>query len=512
MGRFPLLAVIATAVLAGCAGLPAQGNLRYGATSASPLEGGDLVVAVARGARHHVVRVRPGRAMDGTGRVQTTGLLALEGPADALAASPDGRWLAAAVPGASGASEVALYDLAAGQTSPEWTSPAGCGGPTFHPRSHRLVLACDAPAPGHPAYLLLVTLADARDVLALVGERDRGHPAFGVGGDLYFTERDADHTRILRRASDRLPYVTHETVQPIRALWPQEDGSVLAELAMPGTRREFVRLLASGVVRDEAPPALVHREPPRDAPLVAATDGDWYLPMCERGPCVVVQVGPEGGASVPVALGGTPTAIGRIARLDRPVPHPEDLATAPAEVLSSHAAPAVAVLGVELGTPLETAFSTLDRAGRHPYWIEGRGPRDLPRGIGIGYSTAGHCIEYLADDRGVVVTVDLRSCAGHYLSPTLRPLLDRDALADDGGLELARRFLGPGVEVTVGGGDRPRGTAPILRTELVYTAPDRGYHFEAHAEMLQSGRLRLLGGTVWLRLQLPGRRTAAIRP
>jgi hypothetical protein len=294
------------------------------------------------------------------------------------------------------------------------------------------------------------------------------------------------------------------------ALWPQEDGSVRAELAVPGTRREFVVLLASGVVRDAPLPQLLHRAV-RGVPLTVSADGRWFMPRCDGGPCLLVQVGDQGGTAVPLGFGGTPTAVAVVPRVDRPIPHPEDLATAPAEVLSSRPANEVAVLGIELGTPLERAFSTLDRAGRHPYWIEGRGGRDMPRGIGLGWSPDGHCIEYIADDRGVVVTVDLWMCAGHYVSPTLRPLLDRSALADDG-LELARRFLGPGVVVTVVGDDPGRGGAPILRTEVSYTAPARGYHYLARAEVLRSGRTRLLGGTVRLRLQLPGRRTAAVRP
>lgn len=507
MGRFALGAVaILSAMLAGCAGLPPVGGPAYDPPAPSLLPG-DLLIAVDRGTRHTVTRLRESRSRDGGARLHAAPLLTLAATVRAVAASTDGRWLAAAHDGDGG--RVTLFDLTGGEPREAWTSAVGCGDPAFHPGSTLLVIACGARAT-QPDFLLQLRL-DGLTELALVGERPRRHPAFGIDGDLYWAEPDHDRTRVVRRAADRLPYRTHEVVQPIRGLWPQRDGAVIAELAVPGTRREFVHLLASGVVRDSPGPYLHQRAPARDAPLVASASGHWFLPMCERGPCFLVKTGPDWGAALPLAMGGTPTAIGRVLEVGRAVPHPEDLATAPAEVLSIHASTTVAVLGVELGTALETAFSTLDRAGRHPYWIEGRGARDRPRGIGLGWSTDGHCIEYLADERGIIATVDLRSCAGHYLSPTLRPLLDRQALAGDGGLELARRYLGPGVAVTVGGGE-DRADAPILRTEVVYTAPERGYHYEAHAEMLQSGRMRLLGGTVWLRLQLPGRRTAAVRP
>jgi len=509
MRRLSLAVVLTAWLLAGCAGIPALGAARYEA-SGSPVMPGDLIVALDRGARSTVLRVRPGRSSDGGGRLQSSPLLTLDEPVGHVAASADGRWLALTEGRTS--LRVALYDLASGSPELRWTSAAGCSEPAFHPASRLLVLAC-GPVGGQPGHLLQMAL-DSFEPLALVGERDRAHPAFGVGGDLYWVESQSNGTRVVRRSLDRLPFRTHELVQPIRSLWPQDDGSLLAELSVPGTRREFVRLLASGVVRDDAGPHDLQRSPARGTPLLASPEGHWFGPLCERGPCVLVRF--DGGAattSAPLVLAGLPTALGRVPSVNGAVPHAEDLATAPAEVLASHPASAVAVLGVELGTPLETAFSTLDRAGRHPYWLEGRGLRDRPRGIGLGWSADGHCIEYLADERGLVATVDLQSCAAHYLSPTLRPLLDRHALVREGGLDLARRYLGPGVAVTVGGGDDlPRGSAPILRTEVVYSAPDRGYRFEAHTEMLQSGRTRLLGGTVWLRLQSPGRRTAAVRP
>jgi len=159
---------------------------------------------------------------------------------------------------------------------------------------------------------------------------------------------------------------------------------------------------------------------------------------------------------------------------------------------------------------LEDAFSVLDRTARHPYWIESRGPRNRPRGVGVGWTNEGHCIEYLADERGTVSAIDVRGCASSYLSPALRPLLDRNALAADGG-GLARRYLGSDVAVEIGTGGAAGRPEPIRRTELTFTSAEKGYHFEARSEVLRSNRSRVLSGWVWLRLQLPGRRQATVR-
>ncbi len=80
---------------------------------------------------------------------------------------------------------------------------------------------------------------------------------------------------------------------------------------------------------------------------------------------------------------------------------------------------------------------------------------------------------------------------------------------------MASRFLGPGVSVTVGGGEPSDAGPPIQRTRIHYQAPDRGYEFEAEIELMSSGRStlmhsRLLGGHVRLRLQSPGRPQASI--
>jgi len=506
-------ALLVSLLLGGCVGVhPSSPGLlpRYDGGSGPLLQAGDLVVAVDRGkgGRHALVRVRRARLADGSLRAQSQLLMSMAGTVVGIAASSDGRWVAAAQEQPEGPPRVELWDLdARDRSGPAWRSPEGCASPVFDPDSRWLAVGC-LPRGRQPAMIVRLGLARL-DELALVGERDRLAPAVGVDGDLYWAEPDGHRTLVMRRPADRFPYVTHELLQPIRSLWPQDDGSLLAELALPGHRREFVRLSRDAVVRDEPVHDRLPRSLPRGVPLLASPQGELFAPVCDRGPCALLHAADEPGGALSVSLGGLPTAVGQVPWIDKAIPHPEDLATAPASVLSSHAAVQVSVLGVELGTPLETAFSRLDRAGRNPYWIESRGPRSKPRGIGLGWTTGGHCIEYLADERGVIVAADLKACAGHYLSPPLQPLLDRDSLAE-GPLAVARRFLGPGVAVTGGGGDGPTSErAPIRRTEVVYTAPERGYHFEAHTEVLATNRSRLLGGWVWLRLQLPGRRQAA---
>lgn len=510
MSRLALSVAVLGLMLAGCASIgPGPGaRARVDSGLGELLSPGDLVVAVDRGkgARHAIVRLRQTRGFDGVGRVQIQPLMSTAFSISGVAVSADGRWLAAAEADAGG--RVMLWDLTAPSPTATWVSPRGCAGPVIAPGGRHLAVGCEASG-RQPAHVLLLAI-DSQEVLALVGERDRVRPAWDVGGDLLWVEPAGRRTLVLRRPSSRVPYVTHELLQPVRTLWPQLDGSVLAETALPGTRREFVQLLPSGVVRDDRRPDLLPRSISRDSPLLATPTGRWHATACDRGPCGLLGVVDGQASSLPMTLGGIPTALTSVVAFHTPVPHPEDLATAPASVFTSHGAGSVSVLGVELGTPLETAFSRLDRAGRHPYWIEGRSSRARPTGIGLGFTSDGHCIEYVADERGIITAVDLLACASHYLSPPLQPLLDREALAGDGGLDLARRFLGPGVAVKVGGEDDPTG-APIRRTEVVYTAPERGYHFEAHSEVLASGRSQFLDGTVWLRLQLPGRQRAAAR-
>lgn len=506
--------LVAVAVLAtGCGGLrQGRAGLLPGFEDAEPLRPGDVVVAAdrGRGTRHALVRLRLSRSHDGTVHVHSQVLATLPGTLSSVAVSPDGRWVAEAVAPQDAPPRVDLLDMHDRQgEQPAWRSPDGCQAPAFDPASRWMAIGCTS-RDGQPAAILQVDLG-TRAALFLVGERDRVLPAAGVDGDLYWVETDGERFRVVRRSGDGFPYSTHELLQPLRSLWPQDDGSLLAEIALPGDRREFVRLARSGVVRDEPLPHRFPRNLSRGVPLSASAQGTWFGAMCDRGPCSLLHGGGANEAVTPIGLGGLPTALCQVPWIDHRTSHPEDLATAPASVFGSHAATQVSVLGVDLGTPMETAFSHLDRAGLHPYWIDadGKAPRTRPRGIGLGWTSDGHCVEYLADERGVIVSVDMKACAGGYLSGPLRPLLDRDSIAH-GPLEVASRFLGPGVAVIVGDDDTPAGDRPpIRRTEVVYTAPDRGYHFEAHTEVLATQRSRVLGGWVWLRLQLPGRRQAA---
>jgi hypothetical protein len=103
----------------------------------------------------------------------------------------------------------------------------------------------------------------------------------------------------------------------------------------------------------------------------------------------------------------------------------------------------------------------------------------------------------------VVAAIDLRGCAGPWLSPPLRRLLDREHLASQGALSVARRYLGAGQTSSVGGeGD---GRVPVDRTEVTFRS-ERGYLFEAAVEVLDD---HVLDGNVRLRLQGPGVRSAA---
>jgi hypothetical protein len=330
-----------------------------------------------------------------------------------------------------------------------------------------------------------------------------------VEGDVYWAERRERHSVAVRRSSGAAPFVTHDLTEAIARMWPQLDGSLVVELDRRGSSRSFARLSASGVARVEAPPsAFTAGIGPGDVVHVGER-GIWWLASCEHGSCALRSaLGDTLGT--PIALGGEATAIAEVSWPHPRGAHPEDLATAPASVLSSHPSTRVAVLGVPLGMGLDDAFTILDTMGRHPYWIEGRGARSRPRGIGVGWTAQGHCIEYLADERASVTTIDLRGCATSYVSPALRPLLDRSALATEG-VGLARRFLGDSVTVEVAGGDENLRHQSIRRTDVRFSAPERGYQFEARSEVLRAERTRVLGGWVRLRLQLPRRRQAAVR-
>lgn len=468
-------------------------------------QAGDVLVAVSTRDGSAILAVR--RSERAEERVRAHQIAELGGPVSRLRASGDGRWLAVALGG--DADRVELWSLERpARSEPEWSSPTGCAAPTFDPGVRWLAMGCAADASG-PASILRLDLR-SRKLLRLVGERDRLAPSAGTDGDLHWVEEREDGFVVVRRSADGLPFATHELVRAVAELWPQADGSILAEARAPGDRREFVRLLPSGVVRDIHLPAHGTHQPSRSAALHVSPDGTWLLGRCERGPCTVVEVDPRGEPSPPLNLGLSPTALFRLPGAPGRQPHSEDLGTAPATVLTSHPSSQVSVLGIALGTPLETAFSLLDRAGRHPYWMEPLHGRERPAGVGVGWTTDGHCVEYRADDRGLVAAIDLRGCAARYLSPPLRPLLDRDLLAE-GAVTVARRFLGPGVVMTAGAREGERiGEAPsIRRTEVTYEAPERGYHYEARGDVLATERRRLLDGEIRLRLRPPGRRQAA---
>ncbi|MEE2829714.1 MAG: hypothetical protein VX498_11055 [Myxococcota bacterium] len=513
---FPSL-LLGLLLLAGCALHPPQARPSYGAPppmALSQLRSGDLVVALARGkARTVVTRVHQGPGPRASSRVQVHAqqLFTSELPVRGIAASTDGRWIALETGEADGRGLVQLWDLmhAPGETEPRttWSSPEGCSHPDFEPRSQWMLMSC--PAVGRqPNSILRVDLPSLEE-LHLVGETPRLAPAVGMDGNMYWVEDRDRHSVVMRRAGNRLPFVTHDLSESVQRLWPQADGSLVAELARPGRSRSFARLSASGVARVEAPPVEVGSSVLREASVYVGERGVWSTSQCDRGLCSLRWVS-GGEEPLTLNLGAPATAVTEVPWWNPTLDHPEDLATAPASVLASHPATRVAVLGVSLGMALQDAFTILDKTGRHPYWIESRTQRHKPRGVGVGWTSEGHCIEYLSDERGVVTAVDLKACAASYVSPALRPLLDRSALASDGG-NVARRFLGPGVAVTVGGGSARGHPEPIRRTELVYTSAERGYHFEARSEVLPSSSLRVLGGWVWLRLQLPGRRQTAVR-
>lgn len=495
------LRLIPLVILIGCVGPQRRGPELPPRSDGTALKAGDLLVGLEGSQRdgHPVLRVR----MEGEQRVTAQVLLSLESPASGLRGSADGTWLAVA---AGEPVKVRLYRLgSAGLDEPVWHSPAGCSSPTFAPDARALTLACVARG-RTPASLLTLRLPSLQ-ALSLVGEWGRHAPAAGRSGDLHWAERDPSGWNVVRRSADGIPFGTHELPDEPVALWPQDDGSLLAEVSVPGGQREFRRLLPSGSVRHEGLPTRGIRGAIGGHAVHAAPDGAWLYARCDRGPCSLVHVRSDGRASAPLNLGGPPTAL---AQLPPPPTErtAEDLATAPASVLVDRSAADVGVLGVRLGAALETAFSRLDRAGFHPYWMDPAPGRERPAGIGVGWAAGGHCIEYHADERGDVSAIDLQGCAAPYLSSRLRPLLDGAALAA-GGVSLARTYLGPGVAATVGqAGDAA--TPSIRRSAVTYEAPERGYLYEATSEVLGTRRGRLLEGRVRLRLQAPTRKTAAV--
>ncbi len=481
---------------------------------------GDIVVAVDRGGEGNqgeVLRLRRARAVDGSERVLVRSVVAGLPDISGLAVSSDGRWLATVVsasePGAGAIVRVRHLQSGGLQgDGPWWVSQPGCQGPVFNAAATHLYLSC-GPRGRQPSSILELSLADRR-TLAFVGERPRVLATVGVEGDLYWVEEEAGQSHLIRRPHGAVGYSTHSLYGRIGALWPQVDGSLVAGYGVPGAAPQLARLLPSGVVRNEPSPRVGVGSLPEGGPTHLTVDGWWLAAGCQYKPCTVVEVGPDGAAASPLHLSGLPTAITQVSRLRTDIGHVEDLATAPSSVLSSHSAAEVSVLGVKLKVPVETAFSTLDRAGRHPYWISAKGPRGRPGGVGVGWTSAGYCISFLSDDRGRVAAIELQGCAAEYLSPQLAPLLRREQLSQ-GALQVASRFLGPGVSVTLGGGEPSGRGLPIQRTRIYYEAPDRGYEFEAEIEVVTTRRSvllksRLLGGHVRFRLQTPSRPQASI--
>lgn len=488
-----------------------------GAPAGVLLRSEDIVVAVdrqAEGRGHEVVRLRRVEAADGSDRILVQALPTSGREVSALAVSGDGRWLATVehAPPTLGVPTVYLRDLWQPEDAGSWwTSAPGCAGPVFDVTSTRMYLNC-ASHGRQPASLLELSLPQ-RKTLSLVGELPRTLVATGLEGDLYWVEEDGGQSYIVRRHASQVGYSTHTLYGRVRALWPQVDGSIVAQYGTPGAEPQLARLLASGLVRDEPRPRAVPASVVAEGPMHMTGEGFWLAASCSYRPCSLVQVGPDGSERSSLHIIGAPTAVTSVPRIHSPVGHVEDLATAPSSVLSSHSAAEVTVLGVHLRMALETAFSSLDRAGRHPYWISARGTRGRPGGVGVGWTSVGYCISFLSDERGLVAAIELKGCAAEYLSPQLAPLLRREELSE-GALAVATHFLGPGVSVTVGGGE-PSGTGPpIQRTRIHYQAPDRGYEFEAEIELMSRGRSTLLrsrwlGGHVRLRLQTPGRPQAS---
>ncbi|MBJ95490.1 MAG: hypothetical protein CMP23_13590 [Rickettsiales bacterium] len=515
-----VLVGLAALSLWGCATVPIA--LRVGSSqavqdpSSKGLERGDVLMAVQRGpghSSHDLIRIRSSR-VDDEPQVLVQELGRVAAAVGALAVSVDARWLA--VEQRRAEDEQVTVRLGSFDPGGAWRGlaegPAGCHSPVFGMQNRRLYLVCE-PQGRQPAAILEWDLLDGSQLM-LVGEHPRTLVAAGSEGDLYWVEERGAETVVLRRPQDQLPFVTHRLFGRVRALWPQQDGSLVAEYGVPGARGQLARLLSSGLVRDEPGPQAQLMMAEAGAPAYLSPEGRWLISSCAFEPCGLLDFSTAGGEPTSLHLLGVPTALTMVSNWAGAVQHTEDLATAPASVLSSHSAAEVSVLGVSLKMPLERAFSELDRGGRHPYWISAKGPRGRPGGIGVGWTTAGYCISFLSDERGLVSVIDLRGCAAEYLSVQLQPLLRREQLSL-GAVELASSFLGPGVAVSVGSGSSQAAEPKLQRTRIQYHAPDRGYEFEAEIEMmLPEGdsvfRTRLLGGEVRLRLKSPGRPQAAI--
>jgi hypothetical protein len=495
----------------GCATFPTARRGASVASDGAALLGGDVVLGIesldARRADSRIVRYRRSLS-DGEVRVEARTLLTADGVPRAVQATADGRWLAATLEH-DGALATTLWRLRDGRPDPVWESPEGCAQPTFDPAGGFLVLACP-PIDRQPAWLLRLSLPDLAQ-LALVGERPRGAPAVGVEGDLYWVERRGPRSVVLRRSAETTPFVTHELFDVVEALHPREDGVLVATVRNALGGLELLDLHPSGAVRPRSLPAGLGVGSP--ARLLSTAEGDLIAIRCLRGDCAVVEAPVEGTALPALTVSGRPVSLAAVPLVGGARRRPEDLATAPSTVLATHLSSDVAVLGVGLGMKLDAAWAVLEDAELQPWWETGQGSRGRPRSIGLGRAGGSWCVEFQADDRGTVVSVDLRDCAAPYLSPALRPLLDRRHLID-GAYGIVQRFLGPGVSMEVGdrvGGPGEARSHPVRRTTLQYDAPERGYQYRSETEVLDSRSSRLWDGRVWLRLQEPGKRQA-VRP
>lgn len=514
---FLYLQVAFALLLCGCVGPSASRALKRDAQPRWVIAPGDVLVGLVGGDERRedglrVVRFRRTLDEDGSSHVAVRPLVRTEGAASEIAATGDGAWMAVTVVLWDDQRRVDLFRLRPGaDPALAWQSPAGCSGPTFEAGGGWLVLAC--PEEGRqPGWLLRIDLPDLRE-LALVGERSRSAPAAGTEGDLYWVEAGATHSVVYRRSARGEPFPTHDVRGRVVALYPQISGALVASVQGAHGPDEIFELLPSGEIRAMRLPDGIQTTD-LSSPHVVSPFGDWTAVRCGRGPCSIVEASTLRSPEAPLSLASIPTAVGRVPHLSRSAPRPEDLATAPATVLASHLASDVAVLGVELGMDLAEAFAVLERSGRHPWWDAVPGARARPRGVGVGRTPGAWCIEFEADERGLVSGVDIRDCAAAYLSPAIRPLLDRESFVD-GALDVARRYLGPGVSVEVGDGDGQPGETrshPVRRTRLQYDAPGRGYRFQSQTETLEARSAQLWDGWVWLRLEAPGRRQTAQRP
>ena len=434
------------------------------------------------------------------GRVQVMELLELSGRAVGLSAS--GSRVAVAL-SERGQTVTGIWDFSSSAppvSSPLWSSPVDCFDPALDSSGRRVVLTCRGGG-RRPDFILLHDV-DSAESLSLAGEWPWAKPAFGPGGDLFFAEHGASEFRVLRRVEESGAYVVHTLLDPVRSLWPQWDGSILAELDLPGSRREALRLLPGGATRPEALGAPDSSAPQPLDPLSISLDGGLAHARCGRAACQVTLL-PAGGDSLPpFAL---PAEASALALVSAPGTKPsEDLATGPASSFRDHRSTQLLVLGVALGDSLETAWSALDRGGRHPYWLGSRLGRGRPAGIGVGAARDGHCLVYEADVSGFIAAIELRGCADRYLSPALSDLFEVSGNTERR-RRIARQFLGPGVEASVrsepNAGADARGMTREVRFH--YDASERGYVFEASTEWMRGNPTRWLGGEVLVRLQPP---------